>query len=293
MQARGRARGPKKSRRRGPQFSKFVLNCVESPDTQSDWTFDAATAASFVDHEHKYLSSVDLRKPWWTVRDQGNTGACVGFATADGVLRWMYEKEGMIEKTDLISPRFIWMANKETDDLTSYPTSFLDSAGTSTKLALKVARKYGCVLENMLPMSGRLSRISPQTFFSISSQYRINAYYNLKANGKGPLDLEELKCWLSQRGPILTRLDVDETWKKATTTNGELETYMADKTHGGHAVCFVGYTKDYFIVRNSWGENWGDKGFAYASYDYTKAAFTEVYGAVLNRLELVKPREEK
>ena len=43
----------------------------------------------------------------------------------------------------------------------------------------------------------------------------------------------------------------------------------------------VGYTKDHFIVRNSWGEIWGDKGFAYASTAYATAAFTETYGVVL------------
>ncbi len=43
----------------------------------------------------------------------------------------------------------------------------------------------------------------------------------------------------------------------------------------------VGYTKDYFIVRNSWGKDWGDGGFAYASDNYAAEAFTEAYGAVL------------
>ncbi len=46
-------------------------------------------------------------------------------------------------------------------------------------------------------------------------------------------------------------------------------------------VCLVGYTKDYFIARNSWGTDWGDKGFAYAYNDYALAAFTEAYGAAL------------
>lgn len=34
---------------------------------------------------------------------------------------------------------------------------------------------------------------------------------------------------------------------------------------GGHAQCIVDYdkTKRYFTIRNSWGTNWGDKGYAY------------------------------
>ena len=40
----------------------------------------------------------------------------------------------------------------------------------------------------------------------------------------------------------------------------------------------VGYTPEAFIVRNSWGTGWGDRGFAYASLAYAQAAFTEAYG---------------
>ena len=32
-------------------------------------------------------------------------------------------------------------------------------------------------------------------------------------------------------------------------------------TKCSHAVTLVGYTSDYWIVQNSWGTNWGEKGF--------------------------------
>lgn len=278
-----------KKRKSGPRYRRFILNCVPSSLTDADWTYGDAVGAAFVDDKASLPDKVDLREPWWPVRNQGNTGACVGFATADGVLRWHYVKEKLIDKDQLVSPRFIWMANKETDNFTAYPTSFLDSAGTSTKLGLKVARKYGCVPEDMLPMKGALSRLAPHTFFSISSQYRINAFYNLKPANSDRLDLDTLKSWLSAQGPVLTRLDVDKAFHRATSTSGVLDRYDRAKARGGHAVCFVGYTKDHFIIRNSWGDKWGDNGFAYASYGYVLDAFTEAYGAVLNRLKPVVP----
>ncbi|CAK9030609.1 unnamed protein product [Durusdinium trenchii] len=39
---------------------------------------------------------------------------------------------------------------------------------------------------------------------------------------------------------------------------------------GGHAVCAVGYDdfQQCFIVRNSWGEDWGDQGYFYMPYEY-------------------------
>ena len=39
---------------------------------------------------------------------------------------------------------------------------------------------------------------------------------------------------------------------------------------GGHAVMAAGYDNDtrMFLVRNSWGKNWGDNGYFWMPYDY-------------------------
>jgi C1A family cysteine protease len=39
---------------------------------------------------------------------------------------------------------------------------------------------------------------------------------------------------------------------------------------GGHAMLIVGYNrlKNYFIVKNSWGSDWGHDGYAWISYEY-------------------------
>lgn len=62
---------------------------------------------------------------------------------------------------------------------------------------------------------------------------------------------------------------------------GILTSYKRPVEPAGHAVLIVGYTATHFIIRNSWGPTWGDKGFAYASYAYALAAFTESYGVSL------------
>jgi hypothetical protein len=167
------------------------------------------------------------------------------------------------------------MANKETDEITSYPTTFIETAGTQTKLALNVARNYGCVIDTVLPMNGKLSMMRSASFYALAAKLRISSYHNLGRN------LEHWRRWLAYQGPILTRLGVDRTWDRATSTEGHLDAYQPETVRGGHAVCLVGYTKNYFIVRNSWGSRWGDKGFAYASDQYAAEAFTETYGAVL------------
>ncbi|PIE58977.1 MAG: hypothetical protein CSA33_00375 [Desulfobulbus propionicus] len=141
------------------------------------------------------------------------------------------------KQSDLQLDSSEWMANKETDNSTRYPTTFIESAGTSTKLALSVVQKYGCVPGHMLPMDGPLSQLKANVFFSIAAQFRITAYYNLgREPGNG-------RTWLVKAGPILTRLDVDKNWKNATSTNGQLTQYAAKKTYGAHAVCLSGILK--------------------------------------------------
>ena len=259
---------------RGPRLGQFILNCDRSAGVQMDWTFADAVEAGVV-ADAAARAEVDLRADDWPVRDQGATGACVGFAAADGVLHWHYRQAGLLAAGERPSPRFIWMANKETDLLTSYPTTFIESAGTQIKLALRVARKYGCVTESTLPMDGTLSRLSTEAFYAGAARYRIASYHNL---GRDP---ERWRAWISNQGPVLVRVMVDRTWERAADADGELDRYREETPAGGHAACLVGYTGTHFIVRNSWGRRWGDGGFAYASEEYAASAFDEAYGAVL------------
>lgn len=266
---------------RGPRASaktnvlRYVLNCVPSKDIENDWTLADAASAGIIAASFSAPASKDLRASWWPVSNQDDTGACVGFATADGVLRWTYVTANKIQRTEVPSSRFIWMANKETDEITSYPSTFIESEGTQVKLALRVARNFGCVLEPDLPFSGPLSKLSRAAFYTKAARLRISSYHNLGRN------LDDWRRWIATRGPILTRLDVDQTWDQAGSTGGHLANYLPSTIRGGHAVCLVGYTPNYFIVRNSWGPGWGAGGFAYASNQYAQAAFTEAYGAVL------------
>jgi hypothetical protein len=250
---------------------KRILNCVPSRDTEQDWPIEAAPESGF--SALKIPESADLRCEWWDVGDQGQTGSCVGWATADGILRWHFYEEGKICAGDHLSARYIWMAAKESDEFRSRPTSFLEGDGTSLKAALDVARKFGVVAEGVLPFAGGLCMDDTVVFYAKAAQMKIAAYYNLKA------DHNRWLRWLIGRGPILARVEVDDAWY-GVKLDGILDA-PGSSVYGGHAVCIVGYTPDRFIVRNSWGASWGDKGFAYASEAYARARITEAYGVTL------------
>lgn len=98
-----------------------VLNCIPSRDKEKDWTFDHAVDACLMAAAPQIPPIVDLRETWWKVGNQGETGSCVGWATADSVLRWHFVRAKRVKKTDLLSVRQIWMSAKETDEYTYLP----------------------------------------------------------------------------------------------------------------------------------------------------------------------------
>ena len=268
---------PAKRAKRRPKRVKRVLNVVPSHDTERDWLLEQADEAGLLAAPAAPPRSKDLRETWWKVGDQGSTGSCVGWATADALLRWHYVEAARIKQTEPLSTRFIWMASKETDEFSSAPSTFIENAGTSLKAALDVARKFGVVRDSTLPFSGtKLYAGKPETFYAVAAQLKIKSYFNLSFDRGGSVD--SWRRWLAANGPILTRLDVDRTWDEASDNAGKLDAYQPRTRRGGHAVAIVGYTPDRFIVRNSWGTGWGDKGFAHASPAYAQDAFTEAYG---------------
>jgi hypothetical protein len=259
-----------------PRKEKRILNCIPSRDTERDWRFEHAADAGVLAAPPAIPQGKDLRQSWWKIGNQGSTGSCVGWATADAVVRWHLVQASRLPKEQLLSPRFIWMASKETDQFVSSPTTFIELEGTSLKAALDIARKFGVVLDSILPFaSGKLYQNDAQTFYALAAQRKIASYFNLGTN------LGNWRIWLATKGPILTRFGVDATWDNASNTQGKLDIYQPNTVRGGHAIALVGYTPDRFIVRNSWGTTWGDKGFAYASTAYAQAAFTEAYGVSL------------
>lgn len=259
-------------------FSDKICNLVPSAGTIADWTYPDALESGVFGAPAVLPPTKDLRASWWAINNQESTGSCVGWATADGVMRYHLVQANRIARTQLLSARFIWMASKETDEFNSRPQTFIEEAGTSLKSAMDVCRKFGTALDSELPFKiGTLMFVGKEKAFyaSVSTRKAAN-YFNLGRN------LAQWKAWLAGNGPILAGVSIDATWDNAAQTAGNLDVFQPSTVRGGHAVCIVGYTADRFIIRNSWGKDWGDKGFAYASPAYINDAFfNESYGITL------------
>jgi len=256
-----------------------VCNLRPSRDTRNDWQLEQALASKAVAAHAALPPSVDLRAEWWDIGDQQSTGSCVGWASTDSVARYHFVKGSRLEQDVKLSPRFTWMASKETDAFTSRPETFIEGAGTTLKAAADILRKFGAVPDALLPFQVETFMYAgdENTFFATAATRRVSAYYNLRRN------LASWRSWVATQGPLLVGLHVDATWDNATATHGNLDTFQPGTVRGGHAVAVVGYTTDHrFIIRNSWGPHWGDHGFAYASEAYIHAAFyDESYGVTL------------
>ncbi|MBI5241706.1 MAG: C1 family peptidase, partial [Elusimicrobia bacterium] len=96
--------------------------------------------------------------------------------------------------------------------------------------------------------------------------------YKIGSWGLVSRKLAALKAALAQYGPLPTAYMVYEDFKHYKSG---VYSYVSGKKLGGHAVLLVGYDdqEQCFIVKNSWGPDWGEGGFF-------RIAYSEVDGVV-------------
>ncbi|MFN8357352.1 MAG: C1 family peptidase [Spirosomataceae bacterium] len=87
-------------------------------------------------------------------------------------------------------------------------------------------------------------------------------------------DLDLWKETLAEGYPIAFSLNTFDSFDDAKKNRGRVpmpkSTDNVRDTHGWHAMLCVGYSEpdQLFIVRNSWGDDWGDNGYCYIPYRY-------------------------
>lgn len=79
------------------------------------------------------------------------------------------------------------------------------------------------------------------------------------------LDEFSLKQAIAKVGPVAVAYDCDDEFEDYESGVYSSKTCQSKKTDVNHAVQAVGYGtengKDYWLCKNSWSEEWGDKGY--------------------------------
>jgi C1A family cysteine protease len=111
-----------------------------------------------------------------------------------------------------------------------------------------------------------------------ASKFKVEAKYTRITNER------ELRAVLVQIGPVLAGVVVFKNWFRAKQGHIPNPSFWERLMGplGGHAITICGYldkTQEYQFI-NSWGSDWGDKGFGYITYAHMKSIIIDSYALV-------------
>ena len=87
----------------------------------------------------------------------------------------------------------------------------------------------------------------------------------------------QMAAWVSAHGPLPIAVDASSHWQ--TYTGGVVSSCTG--TSLDHGVLAVGYTSQYWIVKNSWGSSWGESGYIRLAYGSNQCGLNQSPSAPL------------
>lgn len=204
-------------------------------------------------------TSVDHRPKCPPVYDQGDLGSCTANASG-GAVQFDQIKQGITNWT--ASRLFTYWNTRSLEGSTGQ-----DSGGTIHD-AVKAIATWGFAPETLWPYNIKKFTQKPPA----------NVYATAKPNALTKMDYMsvaqdayDMKHALANNMPIIIGFTVYESFESdsvAQTGIVPMPNTSTEQVLGGHAVLIVGYddTKGWWIVRNSWGADWGADGYFFAPY---------------------------
>ncbi|HEY1294654.1 MAG TPA: C1 family peptidase [Chloroflexota bacterium] len=213
-------------------------------------------------------SQVDLRSQCPPVYDQGQIGSCT--ANAIGAA---HEFNQMKQKLPAPSPfvpsrLFIYYNERAIEHTTG------SDSGAQIRDGMKSVAKLGVCREDPtwpynadpFPPNNKLTRKPSAAAYREALKYQAIQYQRV------PQVLSQMKGCLVAGYPFVFGFTVYESFEgqEVAKTGIVAMPQSGEQVLGGHAVLAVGYddAQQKFIVRNSWGTGWGDKGYCHMPYLY-------------------------
>jgi C1A family cysteine protease len=148
-------------------------------------------------------------------------------------------------------------------------TSLDQDAGTTIRTACKSISKYGVCKEQLYPyIISAFSNLPPLNIFNNSKKFKQFTYTFINQ------DLVSIKNSLhTYNNPIVFGFMVFSSFmtnEVASTGKAPMPDINTETLEGGHCMVLVGYNDvtQMFTCANSWGTNWGNKGYCYIPYKY-------------------------
>lgn len=209
--------------------------------------------------------NVDLRCKFKSIRNQGNQGSCASFAVASVI-------ETMANTDEYYSPAFLYWNSRVRNNSTA-----IDSDSTLNDI-IKVAIQKGDCKEEYMPYNEGVISVPPSEK-AISQALQCKIIESKTVEPK----LKDIKSALSDGYPVIVAVRIFDSFSE--TRSGFVRVPLTDEIlytdklegQGIHAMVVCGFSDEerVFIVRNSWGTMFGDKGYCYVPYSYAQQFFLQ------------------
>ena len=221
----------------------------------------------------KQLSLRDKCSP---VFDQGHLNACTAHAAA---ALMVLVQAHLNRRVYSGSRMFLYKVTRSLLQWTGDTGAYLRTAAGSLTL-------FGLPPEDYWPYDPAKLDVEPPAFcYMLAQQYRASTYFRLDSAGVSPKELvDRIRALLGQGLPTMFGYDVYAGAEFQARASGNIPVPLpTDIKVGGHAMLICGYdddhsitntsaggetTKGAFLVQNSRGTGWGDKGFGWMPYEY-------------------------
>lgn len=238
----------------------------------------------------------DLRPYLGPVGAQGAVPCCSAFAVAAcyDVIRGRLAKERQPDAPapEAISPRYMYYYSNVDEGE--------NGTGSSLYEQLEVLTQKGSCLEHMCPYSVEKIEQLPSGEAEVNAMsHRVlrsmqiplvtdgNLYTRTRANHR------LLTSALAEGYAVAVGLRVFDSLQTQTWVTRPSDKAIANDTPEYHAMTLVGYDEDAcsYIVRNSWGPQWGDDGYGYISFAYIDDSELCKYACII--ADTTEPKVEK
>jgi C1A family cysteine protease len=208
--------------------------------------------------EEELPKEVDRTTECPEIYDQRSLGSCTANAI-NGLFQFNLIKHGF---ESFIPSRLFLYFNERRDE-----GCIAEDSGAMIRTGMKSINKDGVCHETTWPYVESKFKNKPTIKAYIEAKGHQSISYS-----RVPQTLIDMKSCLAEGFPFVFGFQVFNSMmtKQVATTGKVPMPDPQDVPQGGHAVMAVGYSdsKGCFIVRNSWGYNWGIGGYFYLPYEY-------------------------